>query len=71
MKRKVNFLHLKQSRKASPFKTLKKQVRRLKIKLFLLITLPVFITTLARTVWKEYSRAKIRQAAARFTAFDK
>lgn len=36
----------------------KKQVRRLKIKLFLLITLPVFLITLIQTIWKEYSRIK-------------
>ena len=61
----MNFFKKK---KSSPFdqkiKLAKKQVKNLKIKFFLLYTLPVFIISLGQTVWKEYSHIKIRQAAS-------
>ena len=41
----------------------KRKIRLFKIKLFLLITLPVAVITIGQAVIKEYSKAKIRQAA--------
>lgn len=41
----------------------KRKIRFFKIKLFLLITLPVAVITIGQAVVKEYSKAKIRQAA--------
>lgn len=42
----------------------KKQIKSLKIKLFLLYTLPVFVVTLAQAVIKEYAKIKVREAAS-------
>ena len=53
----------KQGPFAAQIKKAKKQVKGLKIKLFLLYTLPVCVVTLAQAVIKEYSKIKIRQAA--------
>lgn len=44
-------------------KRTKRKIRLFKIKLFLLITLPVAVITIGQAVVKEYSKAKIRQAA--------
>ncbi|MBR5267528.1 MAG: hypothetical protein IKU20_04980 [Lachnospiraceae bacterium] len=44
-------------------KKLKKTVKGLKIKLFLLYTLPICILTLAKAVFQEYGKIKTRQAA--------
>lgn len=44
-------------------KRAKRKIRFFKIKLFLLITLPVAVITIGQAVVKEYSKAKIRQAA--------
>jgi len=53
----------KKSPLAKQIKKTKKQVKGLKTKLFLIYTLPVFIVTLGKAVWEEYSRIKVRQAA--------
>ena len=53
----------KQGPFAAQIKKAKKQVKGLKIKLYLLYTLPVCVVTLAQAVIKEYSKIKIRQAA--------
>lgn len=55
MKQKTNF--------AKTLKRTKRKIRLFKIKLFLLITLPVAVITIGQAVIKEYSKAKIRQAA--------
>lgn len=61
---KIPFLKKK---KKGPFalqiKKAKKQIKGLKIKLFLLYTLPVFVVTLAQAVIKEYGKIKARQIA--------
>lgn len=61
-------MNILKKKKSSPFdqkiKLAKKQVKNLKIKFFLLYTLPVFIISLGQVVWKEYSRIKVRQAAS-------
>ena len=44
-------------------KKVKKTVKGLKIKLFLLYTLPICILTLAKAVLQEYGKIKTRQAA--------
>ena len=44
-------------------KKLQKTVKGLKIKLFLLYTLPICILTLAKAVFQEYGKIKTRQAA--------
>ena len=48
---------------AKTLKRAKRKIRFFKIKLFLLITLPVAVITIGQAVVKEYSKAKIRQAA--------
>ncbi len=48
---------------AKTLKRTKRKIRLFKIKLFLLITLPVAVITIGQAVIKEYSKAKIRQAA--------
>lgn len=61
---KIPFLKKKKKGPFAPqIKKAKKQVKGLKVKLFLLYTLPVFLVTLAQAVLKEYGRIKIRQAA--------
>lgn len=55
MKQKTNL--------AKTLKRAKRKIRFFKIKLFLLITLPVAVITIGQAVVKEYSKAKIRQAA--------
>lgn len=57
------FKKKKKSPLASQIKKVKRQVKGLKFKFFLLYTLPVFIVTLGKAVWEEYSRIKVRQAA--------
>ena len=57
------FKKKKKSPLAPQIKKVKKQVKGLKLKLFLLYTLPVCIITLGKAVWEEYSRIKVRQAA--------
>jgi len=54
MKQKANF--------TKTLKRTKRKIRLFKIKLFLLITLPVAVITIGQAVVKEYSKAKIRQA---------
>ena len=44
-------------------KKVKKQIKGLKIKLFLLYTLPVFVVALAKAVIEEYGKIKTRQIA--------
>lgn len=48
---------------AAQIKKAKKQVRGLKIKLFLLYTLPVFVVALAKAVIEEYGKINARQTA--------
>ena len=48
---------------ASQITKVKKQMKGLKIKLFLLYTLPICILTLAKAVFQEYGKIKTRQAA--------
>ncbi len=55
MKRKPNL--------TKTLKRAKRKIRFFKIKIFLLITLPVAVVTIGQAVVKEYSKAKIRQAA--------
>ena len=57
------FKKKKKSPLAKQIKKTKKQVKGLKTKLLLIYTLPVFIVTLGKAVWEEYSRIKVRQAA--------
>lgn len=57
------FKKKKKSPLAKKIQKTRKQVKGLKLKLFLLYTLPVFIVTLGKAVWEEYSRIKVRQAA--------
>ncbi len=61
---KIPFLKKK---KQGPFTTqikkAKKQIKGLKIKLFLLYTLPVFVLTLAKAVLEEYGKIKTREIA--------
>jgi len=60
------FLFFKKKKKgpfAAQIKKAKKTVKGLKIKLFLLYTLPVFIVALAKAVIEEYGKIKVRQAA--------
>lgn len=47
-----------------------KKVRWLKIRLFLLFTLPIAVITIGKAVLKEYIRIRIRQAAGRQKAPD-
>lgn len=72
MKQLVKKLPFFKKKKEGPFaaqiKKAKKQVKGLKIKLFLLYTLPVFVVALVKAVWEEYSRIKVRQAAMNTTA---
>lgn len=48
---------------APQIKKAKKQIKGLKIKLFLLYTLPIFVLTLAKAVIHEYGKIKARQIA--------
>ena len=45
-------------------KQLRWKARFLKVKLFLLITLPIAIVTIGRAILKEYVRVKVKKAAA-------
>lgn len=67
MKQLIEKLPFIKKKKQGPFapqiKKVKKQIKSLKIKLFLLYTLPVCIVTLAQAVIKEYTKIKVRQAA--------
>lgn len=67
MKQLLEKLPFFKKKKKGPFaaqiKKAKKTVKGLKIKLFLLYTLPVFIVALAKAVIDEYGKIKIRQAA--------
>lgn len=67
MKQLLEKLPFFQKKKKGPFAPqitkVKKQVKGMKIKLFLLYTLPVFVLTLAKTVITEYGKIKARQAA--------
>lgn len=67
MKQLLEKLPFLKKKKKGPFapqiKKVKKQVKSLKIKLFLLYTLPIFVLTLAKAVIDEYGKIKIRQAA--------
>lgn len=45
-------------------KNAKRKLKLLKLKFFLLVTLPVAVITIGRAVIKEYSKIKIRQAAS-------
>lgn len=61
---KIPFLKKKKQGPFAPqIKKVKKQVKGLKIKLFLLYTLPIFLVTLGQTVFKEYGKIKARQIA--------
>ena len=48
---------------ATRIKKVKKQVKGLKLKLFLLYTLPVFVVALGKAVIEEYGKIKTRQVA--------
>lgn len=67
MKQLLEKLPFFKKKKKGPFaaqiKKAKKTVKGLKIKLFLLYTLPVFVIALAKAVIEEYGRIKARQAA--------
>ncbi len=67
MKQFLEKLPFFKKKKKGPFapqiKKVKKQVKGLKLKLFLLYTLPIFILTLAKAVYEEYGKIKTRQAA--------
>ena len=67
MKQLLEKLPFFKKKKKGPFaaqiKKAKKTVKGLKIKLFLLYTLPVFIVALAKAVIEEYGKIKVRQAA--------
>ena len=67
MKQFLEKLPFFKKKKKGPFaaqiKKTKKQIKGLKIKLFLLYTLPVFIVALAKAVIDEYGKIKVRQAA--------
>ena len=43
---------------------LNREIRTLRIKLFLLITLPVAVVTIGQAVLKEYTKIRVRQAAS-------
>ena len=61
---KLPFFKKKQKGPFAPqIKKVKKQIKGLKIKLFLLYTLPVFVVALAKTVIEEYGKIKARQIA--------
>lgn len=67
MKQLLDKLPFFKKKKKGPFapqiKKVKKQVKGLKIKLFLLYTLPIFVLTLAKAVVDEYAKIKARQIA--------
>ena len=67
MKQFLEKLPFFKKKKKGPFaaqiKKTKKQIKGLKIKLFLLYTLPVFVVALAKAVIDEYGKIKVRQAA--------
>lgn len=67
MKQLLEKLPFFQKKKKGPFavpiKKAKKKIKGLKIKLFLLYTLPVFIVALAKAVIEEYTKIHTRQAA--------
>jgi len=67
MKQLLEKLPFIKKKKKGPFapqiKKVKKQIKGLKIKLFLLYTLPVFVLTLAKAVFEEYRKIKVRQIA--------
>lgn len=67
MKQLLEKLPFFKKKKKGPFdsqiKKVKKTVKGLKIKLFLLYTLPICILTLAKAVFQEYGKIKTRQAA--------
>ena len=67
MKQLLEKLPFIKKKKKGPFaaqiKKAKKQVKGLKIKLFLLYTLPVFVVALAKAVIEEYGKIKARQIA--------
>ena len=71
MKQLVKKLPFFRKKKEGPFaaqiKKAKKQVKGLKIKLFLLYTLPVFVVALAKAVIDEYGKIKVRQASINTT----
>lgn len=54
----------KQGLFAPQIKKAKKQIKGLKIKLFLLYTMPVFVVSLAQAVIKEYGKIKVRKIAS-------
>ena len=62
--KKIPFLKKKKKGPFAPqIKKIKRTIKSLKIKLFLLYTLPVCIVTLAQAVLKEYAKIKTREAA--------
>ena len=67
MKQLLEKLPFLKKKKKGPFaariKKTRKQIKGLKIKLFLLYTLPVFVIALAKAVIDEYGKIKARQAA--------
>lgn len=67
MKQLLEKLPFFKKKKKGPFaariKKTRKQIKGLKIKLFLLYTLPVFIVALAKAVIEEYGKIKMKQAA--------
>lgn len=64
MLEKIPFLKKKKKGPFAPqIKKAKKTVRGLKIKLFLLYTLPVFIVALVKAVITEYGKIKTRESA--------
>ena len=67
MKQLLDKLPFFKKKKKGPFapqiKKVKKQVKGLKIKLFLLYTLPIFVLTLAKAMIDEYAKIKTRQIA--------
>ena len=67
MKQLLEKLPFFKKKKTGPFtpqiKKVNKKVKGLKIKLFLLYTLPIFLLTLAKAVITEYGKIKARQAA--------
>ncbi len=61
---KIPFLKKKKKGPFAPqIKKVKKQVKGLKTRLFLLYTLPIFVLTLAKAVIEEYGKIKTRQIA--------
>lgn len=67
MKQLLEKLPFLKNKKEGPFhsqmKKVQKQIKGLKLKLFLLYTLPIFLLTLAKAVLEEYGKIKVRQIA--------